>query len=182
MRDGWWVLKLFQLAGLWVSWDLEMHSMGVRLSYEPNQTKLSYAEGIHAFLVTIFFRFCLNGKSYIIFQQSHIFGSISSLVCKQAFSVTILDSWAQRAQREAITSGSMPSKCQLDLTWFQCSFQAFRQFVTKTEWNHSRCFMGNLEERLRKDYKTSLSPLLESWRDSPGGESRDSEVPYFPEL
>lgn len=83
--------------------------------------------------MTVFFRFCLNGKAYIIFQQSHIFGSIASLGCNQAFSVTILDSWAQRAQKEYITSGSLPTKYQLDLTWLQCSFQAFRQYMTKNE-------------------------------------------------
>lgn len=63
----------------------------------PNQTKnLSYAEGICALLVTIFFRFCLSGKSQIIFQQSYIFGSISYLAYKQALSTTITDSWAQK--------------------------------------------------------------------------------------
>lgn len=135
-----------------------MLSVRVRLSYEQNRTQKSKLEDIfYALLATISLDFASNGKS----QQNHLLGGISG---RQALP------WPSQTPRQKTLKRKMPSihfwkytNCQLDLTWFQFPFQAFRQYMTKTEWDFFRCFMGNLGYKLRKKLQTTLSPLLQSW-------------------
>lgn len=63
-----------------MSGDLEMLSMGVRLSYEPNETQKSKKILVCAFLVTVSLDFASNGKS----QQSHLLRDLSGPAYRQA--------------------------------------------------------------------------------------------------